>query len=103
MNEELIQYLEYNHGVLCSECQNKVLDPEKKLNQVYLKGKCPSCNKKSGEKQEHKQRKSKAERRREKLLSQRPSVDSNGMVIKSKNQLKRERKAAARLARHGKN
>lgn len=40
---EMIQFLEFHYGVVCSFCGKKVLDPDKKKNQTHLKGKCPSC------------------------------------------------------------
>ena len=57
MEQQLIQTINYNYALVCRICQSKVLDPDKKKNQVYLDGRCPSCNEYSVVPKSKKQRK----------------------------------------------
>jgi len=57
MEPQLIQTIDYCYGLICRVCQSKVLDPDKKKNQVYLDGRCPTCCKYSVVPKSKKQRK----------------------------------------------
>ena len=39
--------LENKYTVLCRKCSGEIVDPNKKPNQKYHKGKCPICGKTS--------------------------------------------------------
>ncbi len=57
MEQQLIQVIDYNYSVKCRLCESKVLDPDKKKNQIYLDGRCPSCGQNSVVPKSKKQRK----------------------------------------------
>jgi hypothetical protein len=61
--EQLITFLDVHYGLICLNCRQKVMDPDKKKGQTYLKGKCPSCGKDSKE-----EKKSKRQLKKEKKL-----------------------------------
>jgi phage FluMu protein Com len=48
-NQELRLYLAFHFGVKCRHCESLVLDPDKSKGHTYLRGKCPSCHKKSSD------------------------------------------------------
>ena len=79
IDAEYLQFIDYNYAVICRLCEKKVLDPDKVKNQIYLKGKCPSCGEKSAEKQQE------------------------FSVFKSKKQIKKEAKKARQAAKRNEN
>jgi hypothetical protein len=62
---KLLQIYDYQYAVICSCCNAKVMDPDKKINQVHLKGKCPSCGKDSKEKKKNKKHKNRKNKRQD--------------------------------------
>ena len=40
-----IQFLNFHFALICPHCKERVLDPDKKKNQLHIKNKCPSCGK----------------------------------------------------------
>jgi rRNA maturation endonuclease Nob1 len=57
MEPQLIKIIDYNYTLVCRLCTSKVIDPDKKKNQVYLDGRCPSCGGNSVVPKSKKQRK----------------------------------------------
>jgi rRNA maturation endonuclease Nob1 len=43
MEPQLLQVIDYSYTLYCRICNSKVIDPDKKKNQIYLDGRCPSC------------------------------------------------------------
>jgi hypothetical protein len=68
---QFLQYTDYHYALLCRVCSSKVIDPDKKKNQVFFDGICPTCGEESKE------------------------------VKKTKKQLKLERKEAIKAANRG--
>jgi phage FluMu protein Com len=60
IQDQFLLFIDYNYACLCRECGVKVLDPDKIKGQVYLRGKCPTCNQISADPQT---RQSKREKR----------------------------------------
>jgi hypothetical protein len=56
--DRLIEFIDYHFAVRCSNqnCGVKVIDPDKKRGQIFLKGKCPTCKQYSGLSKKDKQR-----------------------------------------------
>jgi transcription initiation factor IIE alpha subunit len=54
---KLIAIYDQHYAVICSCCDAKVMDPDKKINQVHLKGKCPTCGQDSKEYKKNKKNK----------------------------------------------
>jgi DNA-directed RNA polymerase subunit RPC12/RpoP len=59
----LIAIYDHHYAVKCSRCNAKVMDPDKKINQVHLKGKCPSCGLTSQEFKKQKKHKNRKQKR----------------------------------------
>lgn len=57
MDQQFLEIIDYSYGLVCRMCKSKVLDPDKKKNQIYLDGRCPSCGKNSEIPKTKKQRK----------------------------------------------
>lgn len=47
--ESHITFFLFHMGLKCIHCRATVLNPEKKKNQLFLKGVCPSCGKDSAD------------------------------------------------------
>lgn len=62
--DDLIVFIDYCYGLICSACGNKVLDPDKKKGQIIFNGKCPSCGEVSTAPKKE-QKKSRKQRRAE--------------------------------------
>jgi hypothetical protein len=67
MPEDFIQFLDYHYSIICLCCGKKVMDPDKKKNQIHLKGKCPSCGLDSKEQKKKNKRDKKNRNKQENL------------------------------------
>jgi Zn finger protein HypA/HybF involved in hydrogenase expression len=59
----VIEIYDHHYAVKCSRCNAKVMDPDKRINQIHLKGKCPSCGQNSQEFRKQKNKKNRKQKR----------------------------------------
>jgi len=76
--KNFLMFLDHQYAIICLACGKKVLDPDKKKNQIYLDGKCPSCGQ---------------------LSKEIPKKSKKQIKREEKKRLREERKEAKRQAR----
>ena len=74
--DHLRQFLDFHYGLICKFCKAKVMDLDKKKNQMFLDGKCPMCGKHpADEKRRVKEDKKRAKQERKRLAREAHSTE----------------------------